>query len=130
MSQENVDLVRRLFDARDRDDLPAALACLDPHVEFIPLRAATEGAYRGHEGFEKFLADTLENFESFQPHYELSELGERVLASGTIHLRGKGGGVEMDIPTGGIFDFRGGKIIRWQDFGSRAKALEAAGLSG
>jgi hypothetical protein len=35
----------------------------------------------------------------------------------------------MDIPTGGIFDLRDGKIVRWHDFGSRGKALEAAGLA-
>jgi ketosteroid isomerase-like protein len=128
MSRENLELVRQLLDARDRGDLPAALACLDPDVEFIPLRAATEGAYRGHQGVEGFYADTLENFESFEPHYELRDLGERVLAWGTIHVRSKGGGVEMDIPTGGIFDLHGGKIIRWQDFGSKDKALQAVGL--
>jgi ketosteroid isomerase-like protein len=129
MSQENVEVVRRLLDARDRDDLPAALECLDPAVEFIPLRAATEGIYRGHAGVEQFVTDTAENFESFQPHYQLVDLGDQVLAYGTIHLRGKGGGVEMDIPSGGIFDVCDGKVVRWQDFGSKERALEAVGLS-
>jgi ketosteroid isomerase-like protein len=125
MSQENVEIVRRLFDARERDDLPAALACLDPDVEFIPLRAGTEGAYRGREGFEKFLADTSENFEIFVPRYTFQEVADRVLAWGTIHLRARGSGVEMEVPTGGIFDFRGGRIVRWHDFGSKNKALKA-----
>jgi ketosteroid isomerase-like protein len=129
MSQENVQLVRRLLDARDRGDIPAALACFDPEVEFIPLRAATEGIYRGHAGIEQFVTDTAENFEGFQPHYELVDLGDRVLAHGTIHLRGKGGGVELDIPSGGIYDVRNGKIVRWEDFGSKERALEAIGLS-
>jgi hypothetical protein len=35
----------------------------------------------------------------------------------------------MQIPSGGIFDLRAGKITRWQDFGSKEKALEAVGLS-
>jgi ketosteroid isomerase-like protein len=129
MSQEHLKIVRRMLDARDRGDLPAAFACLDPDVEFIPLRAATEGIYNGHEGVETFISDTSENFESFQPHYELAELGERVLAWGTILVRGRGSGVEMEIPSGGIFDLHAGKITRWQDFGSKEKALEAVGLS-
>jgi limonene-1,2-epoxide hydrolase len=99
-----------------------------PDVEFIPLRAATEGAFHGHRGVEEFVADTLENFVTFEPHYELRDLGAQVLAWGTIHVRGRGGGVEMDIPTGGIFELRQGKIVRWQDFGSKEKALEAVGL--
>jgi hypothetical protein len=52
-----------------------------------------------------------------------------VLAYGTIHVRGKGGGVAMDIPSGGVFDISDGKIVRWQDFGSKQRALEAVGLS-
>jgi ketosteroid isomerase-like protein len=128
MSQENVEVVRRLMDAADRDDLPAVLACIDRAVEFIPLRAGTEGVYRGHEGVETFWADNRETFERFKPNYQLRDVGGRVLAWGTIHVRGRGSGVEMDIPTGVIFDLRNGKIVRWHDFGSREKALEAAGL--
>jgi ketosteroid isomerase-like protein len=127
MSQENVAVVRRLLDARERDDLPAALACLDPDLEWIPARAPTEGVFRGHAGFEEFLADTDENFESFVPHFELRPVGERVVAWGTISVRGMGSGIEMDIPVGGVFDFRDGKITRWQDFGSKEKAFEAVG---
>jgi hypothetical protein len=41
-------------------------------VEFIALRAETEGDYRGHQGFEEFLADSLDHFESFS---RISSLG-------------------------------------------------------
>lgn len=122
-------MVRRLLDAVERDDLPAALGCLDPSLEWVPLRAATEGAYFGHEGYEKFVADTNDNFEIFEPHFELRDLGDRVLAWGRIHVRGSGGGVEMDIPTGGVFEVRDGKIVRWHDSGSKERALESVGLS-
>ena len=129
MSRENVEIVQRFLDAQRRDDVPAALACLDPNVEFIALRAKTEGVYRGHAGIENFRADTLDSFEKFEPHFALRDLGQRVLAWGTIHVQGRRGGVEIDIPSGGIFDFRGGKISRWKDFGSKERALEAVGLS-
>jgi ketosteroid isomerase-like protein len=125
---ENQDVVRRLSDASERRDIPAALACLTADVEWIPHRAATEGAYRGHSGYEEFIADTDETFETFEPNIELEDLGEQVLAWGRIHVRGKVSGVEMDVPVGGIFDLRDGKISRWEDFGSREKALDAAGL--
>ena len=129
MSRENVEIVRRLLDAVERDDRPAALACLDPELEWIPLRAATEGAYHGHAGFERFVADTNENFEHFEPRFELRDLGGWVLAWGTLNVRGTGSGVELQVPVGGIFDFRAGRISRWQDFGSKEKALEFAGQS-
>jgi ketosteroid isomerase-like protein len=129
MSEENVEIVRRLIDAARREDGPAALACLDPDVEWIPLRAATEGAPRGHDGFERFVVDTNENFETFEPNVELRDLGEQVLAWGTMRVRGRGSGIETDIPTWAILDFRAGRILRCQAFGSREEALEATGLS-
>jgi ketosteroid isomerase-like protein len=97
-------------------------------VEFLPLRAATEGTYRGHLGIRKFIEDTEEVFEQFDFHYELHDLGERVLAWGNVHVRARGSGIETDIPTGGLFEFRDGQIVRWEDFGSKEKALKAAGL--
>jgi ketosteroid isomerase-like protein len=128
MSQENVEVVRRLTDAAGRKDLQAALELVHPELEWIPRRAATEGAYHGHEGFERFFADTNESFELFEMHFELRDLGDQVLAWGTIHVRGSGSGVEMDVPVGGLFDLRDGRVVRWKDFGSKEKAFEAAGL--
>jgi hypothetical protein len=62
-------------------------------------------------------------------HYEFTDLGEQVLAWGSIHMRARGSGLETDVQTGGIAEFRDGKVVRWEDFGSKEKALKAAGLS-
>jgi hypothetical protein len=59
---------------------------------------------------------------------EFEDLGDQVLVWGTIHVRAKGSGLETDIPMGGLYEFREGKIVRCEDFGSKEKALEAAGL--
>jgi limonene-1,2-epoxide hydrolase len=82
------------------------------------------------EGVEAFIADTEETFEKFEQHYQVLELGERVLVLGKLHLRARGSGIETDIPVGGVLEFRDGKIVRWEDFGSKEKALEAVGLEG
>jgi limonene-1,2-epoxide hydrolase len=124
-----VELARSLQDDWNRGDTTVDADRLHPDLEFLPLRAATEGAYRGLAGFESFIADTLEVFEKFEMHYEFADLGERVLAWGHIHVRARGSGIETDVETGGVFDFRDGKIVRWQDFGSKDKALEAVGLA-
>jgi ketosteroid isomerase-like protein len=129
MSRENVEVVRRLFEAFERDDLPGALSCLDPAIEWVPAPAEIEGAYHGHRGFERWVADTRETFGTFEPRFELWDLGDRVLAWGRISAQGSGSGVDMDFAFGGIFDLRDGRIVHWQDFGSRSKALEAAGVA-
>ena len=127
MSQDNLDLVRRFLAAAARDDRPAVLACFDPDVEFIPLRAATEGVFHGHAGIERFLDDNRANFDLFEPNWEFRTAGDRVLVLGTVRLRGRGSGVEMDVPSAGVIDIRDGLITRWQDYGSVPRALEAAG---
>jgi ketosteroid isomerase-like protein len=130
MSQENVAAVRSVHDAWNRNDNHAFLDGFHPDLEFLPLRAATEGAYRGMAGIESYLADTLEVFDKFEMHYdEYTDLGERVLAWGHIHVRARGSGIETNIETAVIFGFRDGKIVRCEDFGSKEKAVEAAGLS-
>ena len=128
MSQENVELVRSLHDDLNRGEMTVDAEKIHPDVEFLPLRAATEGAYRGIAGIERFIADTFEVFETFEIRYEFADLGERVLAWGQIHVRARGSGIEMDIETGGVFEFRDGKVVRWEDFGSKEKALEAMAL--
>jgi ketosteroid isomerase-like protein len=128
MSQENVELVREAQDAWNRGETVVRADVWHPDVEFLPLRSATEGGYNGLSGIEPFVTDTLAVFEKFEMNYEYADLGDQVLAWGSIHLRARGSGVETDIQTGGLFDFRDGKIVRWEDFGSKERALEAARL--
>jgi ketosteroid isomerase-like protein len=132
MSAENVEIVRRVFDEWDRGEVGdlEIRSNFHPDVEFLPLRAATEGAYRGLAGIKKFVADTEQVFEKFDFRYDLLDLGERVLAWGQVHVRARQSGIETDIPMGGVFEFRDGKILRWEDFGSKDRALEAVGIPG
>ena len=129
MSQENVEVVRSIQDDWNRGDTTVDPERIHPDLEYLPRRAATEGAYRGLAGLESFIADTLEVFEKFELHFEFADLGERVLSWGHIHVRARGSGIETDIEIGGVYEFRDGKVVRWEDFGSKDKALEAVGLS-
>ena len=129
MSQENVQLVLRLNDAVTRGEVNEMeiRSFFHPDVEFLPRRSETEGAFHGLAGVEKYLADTEAIFEKFEPHYEFLDLGERVVAWGTIHVRARQSGIETDISMGGVFEFRDGKIARFEDFGSKEIALKALG---
>jgi hypothetical protein len=128
MSRENVELLREVQGAWNRGDPLIPAESFHHDVEFVPLRAATEGGYHGRLGIDRFVEETREVFDKFETHYQYEDLGDRVLAWGTIHVRARGSGVEIDIETGGLFEFKEGKIIRWEDFGSRERALEAARL--
>jgi ketosteroid isomerase-like protein len=132
VSQENVEVVRRLNDALNRGEVNEMeiRSFFHPAVEFLPRRSETEGAFHGLAGMERYHTDTEEIFEKFEPHYEFLDLGERVVAWGTIHVRARQSAIETDISMGGVFEFRDGKIVRFEDFGSKESALKAVGLVG
>src|SRR5436190_5707077 len=132
MSEENVQIFRRGTDALERGTLDDALIeeIIDPDVIFEPLRAPVSGGYRGHEGMRQFIADTAESFDVFRfDRPDIRDLGDRVLAIGTLHIRARQSGIEMDVPTAGIATYRDGRLIHWKDYGDKSQALEAAGLS-
>ncbi len=131
MSQENVRVFEAARDALSRGDIEGFLRLVDEDVIWIAARSAVEGTYRGHDGLRRFFADNDENFELFEPDFrEVRDLGDRILAVGTIHIRGRGSTLETDIPVAGIFTFSRGKLVRWDYFRDRRSALAAAGLAG
>jgi ketosteroid isomerase-like protein len=128
MSADDVELVRRNLEAFNRGDLPRVLEGLDPDVELVPARAVLEGsAYRGHEGFERFVADMAEDWEDFRPESdELRDLGGgRVLVLGRFSARGKASGVEVSTPAVWLCDVRDGKVARVSFYTDEAAALDA-----
>jgi len=127
---ENVDLFHRMSAAMNRSDVDYAIRHSTDDVLIIAARSAVEGTFVGHDGIRAFFADNAMNFEVFQGRYEdVRDLGEdRVLAIGTMHIRGRGAGIETDIPVAGIATYREGKLSKWEDFRERRAALEAAGL--
>jgi ketosteroid isomerase-like protein len=138
MSEENVDMVRRAFEAFNRTyaagttDLSEFLDFLDPNVEWVPIMAVLEGTtYHGHEGMRRWIEDMKQDWAAFEPRpEEFRGLGDdRVLALGGWRAQGRGGDVLLNIPQAAwLIQVRNGKIVRLQTFTERKRALEAAGL--
>ena len=59
---------------------------------------------------------------------EFVDAGQSVVVVVREHGRGKGSGVPVEREHFQLWTFRGGKLIRWEPFRSRAEALEAAGV--
>ena len=132
MSQENVEIPRRLIEAYNRADVPAFLELLDPDVEWIPIMATLEGrVYRGREDVRRWLEDIARDWEYFEPCYEeFRDLGDRVLIFGRWRARGRASGVELENQPGTwLYEIKDGKAVRMRTFTDRAEALEAVGLS-
>jgi ketosteroid isomerase-like protein len=131
MASEDIEAFLRGVDAINRGDAAVTLDLVHEDTVFEPLRAATEGAFVGPEGMRRFLADTAETFDLFKASYtDVRELGDgRLLALGTIRMRGRISRVESDIVSAAIVEFRDGRMASYKDYGDARLARRAAGLS-
>jgi ketosteroid isomerase-like protein len=131
VSREHVEAFRRGAAALEDNDMSAIAEFVHPDLVFEPQRAATEGAYTGLEGIRRFAADTHETFGVFKPQLsDVRDLGDDVLAIGTITVRGSGSGLETEIPAAIVATYRDGLLWRYKDYGEAEAALRAAGLEG
>jgi len=127
MSQENVEIVRRSFDAMCRSDVDDLLDCYDGDAEFMPLTGTLveSGGYHGHAGIRSYFAEAAETWERLRPHADdIRTIG----VLGGCAVRGKGSAVETDSPMAWVITIRAGKITSHRAYKSHGEALEAAGL--
>ena len=132
MSQENVEIARRAYEAFNRGDLQAMVADLAPNFEYATTGAipGMTGVYRGGAGILGFLEWIWSEFErpSMEVH-ELVDAGDQVMAAVTLRGRGKQSGVGTSWDVWHVWTMEHGKVVHGQAFTSRAEALEAARLS-
>ena len=135
MSQENVEVVRRVFDAVERRDGAAALALYDADFEWdfsrVPWgEVAGPGVHRGRDALPRVYREWLSAWENYEEKLEeLIDAGESVISVLTGRGRGRASGAEVEITTAGVWTVRDGKVVRSVWFPTREKALEAVGLS-
>ncbi len=132
MSQENVEVVRKLIDAANRGDLDAWADFLSPEVawESLPL-VGFRDVYRGRAEAREWVEQLIEDFE--EVHLEIEEItalsDARVFFGYTQIGRGRGSGLLGELRGWAILWLAKGLITRRQVFWTRDQALEAAGLS-
>jgi ketosteroid isomerase-like protein len=131
MSQENVEIVRRSFDAIGKGDIEALLELYDRDVEFLPLTGTQveSGGYHGHEGVRDYFAEVADVWDQIRPYaHDVRTVGDQVVVLGGCAVRGKASEVETDSPMAWVVTVREGKITRHCGHRTGDSALEAAGL--
>jgi ketosteroid isomerase-like protein len=135
MSDKNVEIVRRLYEAAGRRDIATVYSLYDPAIEWDASRTErgtmAGRVVRGHADLQKWLREWYAAWENI--HDDLEELidaGEyEVISVMTQHGRGRGSGVQVADRLATVWTIREGRIIRARWFPTRHQALEAAGLS-
>jgi uncharacterized protein len=132
MSQENVELVRRVYElwpTRQWSLIPDLFA---PDVEIdLSRNVFNPDIYRGHAGTEKMLRAVEDMWDHFQiVPTELIDAGDKVVVAVTIKGTGKESGVDVSMQVLNIWTIRDSMIVRVVGgYRDRSEALEAAGLS-
>ena len=137
MSQENVEVVRQLFDAVARRDTETVLSLYDPEFEWDGTRSRWaeiipgEAEFHGHEGLRRFFRLYYETWESFEDDVqELIDAGDHAISVVTSRGRGRDSGIDVEwAGNAGVWTVRDGKIVRVVWFSTREEALDAVGLS-
>jgi len=131
MSQENVEIARRAYEASNRGDFDGMVADFAPNFEYTTTGAipGMTGVYRTAEGMAEFVEWMLSEFE--HPRIEVRELidaGVHVLGAVTLRGRGKQSGVETSWDLWHVWTVQHGKVVDGRAVLSKEDALEAAGL--
>ncbi len=135
MSQENVEIMRQLAAAWNRQDLEAIAALADPDIEYVNSPTAVEpGTRTGIEAFKQVLRDQWEILAGARWEIDkLYERGNEVGGLGRVSRRMPGSGDRIgDVILGAIL-IENKKVVRMEVLGwgqaEVQEALEAAGLS-
>jgi ketosteroid isomerase-like protein len=143
MSQENVEIMRRIYTALDVSQ-PGSVATpmpreriedlVDPEIEWRGPREfpdLAEAVY-GLEGIALYRAKIAEVMDDCRmvPERFIDAGEEQVVVFSREEGRGKGSGAEVQTHlTAHLWTLTAGKAVRMQSYWERSDALEAAGLS-
>jgi ketosteroid isomerase-like protein len=132
VSQENVEVVRRTWDAWTRGDLDGVLAlcCEDLVFDTTHIRDWPEPGYMGHDGFRRFLTEWLEVWDGFEVGVDdhLPASDGRVVTLFWQRGKGRHSGLSMEVTWALISTVRGERNARGEVYEDRAEALKAVGL--
>jgi ketosteroid isomerase-like protein len=130
MSRENVEIVRRMWDAFFGDDPASGLSFCDPDIEWDGTNLPDGKVARGHEAILEHTARWAEMWEDWrvEPEQLIDGGGDQVI----LVFREVGrsaSGLQMDERHAELYTLREGKVVHRKGFSDPAEALEAVGLS-
>jgi hypothetical protein len=128
VSAANLALVRELYDAFARRDVPAVLARLHTEVEMRQTELVRWGGhYRGHEGAREFFARVVGAIDSAVSIERFIDAGDHVAAMGRTRGRTRAGGVAFDLAVVHVWTVQDGQITRLEVYIDTPAMREALG---
>jgi ketosteroid isomerase-like protein len=118
--QENVDVVRKGYEAFGRGDISGLLAQLDTDVEWRtpgPADLPTAGQRRGHEAVQEFFQTLsgLVEVQRFEPKQFIAQ-GDTVIVIGDDTSRVKATGTTLESRFVHVFTVQNGKVVAFEEY--------------
>lgn len=126
MSQENVELVRRVYDAWARGDF-SQTDLFHPDIDFEMVDWPHQTRTHGIDEMGRTWRSTLTAFEHFQAvPTEYVDYGRNVLVLNHIEGSGRESGAEVSADTAAVLTVEDGAVVRIALYWDTANAREAA----
>lgn len=131
MSEDNVELVRELYDSWARGDFRAGAELLAPDFEWVQRAGAVEpGTHRGAQAGDA-LRRIFEVWADFSVRAEeFIDAGEKVVVVARSRGIARGSGMQLDQVFAYVWTARDGQLARSEVFVDLEVALQEAGLPG
>jgi ketosteroid isomerase-like protein len=131
MSQENVQVVRRMWEMFSAGDAEGVASLVSLDVDCFPARGElTPKRFRGREAFLSYAKDWMAGFSEYALEAgEFHDVGDCVIVVGRVVGRGRGSGAEVSADDAWLYRLKDGLVIEYRECGTKERALDAAGLS-
>ena len=121
--------LREAYAAFNRGDMDAAVAGLDPQIEWSePAEFPGGGAYHGREAVKGYLTQSRANWaEGASEPEQMIPSRDRIVVMVHARFRGKGSDAWQDVKLADVYTVREGKIVAMRAFADRQEALRWVG---
>jgi len=129
MSQENVEIVRRIYEAWGRGDFRATVGMVAPDFEWAQVHGVVEpGSHVGTDA-SRALRSIFEVYRDFRVEAEeYIDGGDTIIVVAHASGTARGSGVQMEQLSVHAWTVRRGVPIRMEQYRNRNEALKSAGL--
>ena len=127
----DIELVKEIYAAINRNDVPGAIKCLDPQMEWIepPDYSGGGGTHRGHAEVAAHISKGRNTWAEGSCELERFFIaGDKIVAFVHVKVRLKDHTEWLDGRIADVCTFRDGKPIQMRSFGKQQEALDWAGV--
>jgi uncharacterized protein len=129
MSQQNVEMLRSIYDRWAEGDFRAGRELLDANVTTVSAQDfPTAGTYHGPDGHAAAMREWLSAWTDLKLEAErFVDAGDSVVVPFVVRARGRESGAEVERRWAHVWTLHGGRVVRFEVHLDIREALESVG---